>query len=107
MNVDKVILRFNKKAQEWLGDLKNIDEKLIHIKPNDKSWSLSEVYDHVMRVTRSYQIPNLKESMTSSAKRRKRKNIAGIAIFNLGLRKNVKMEMEKFPQPIAEAFQRT
>jgi len=104
MTTKKLISKFNNKANEWLIDLKNIDEKSIHDRPHEKTWSFSEVYDHVMRVTRSYQIPNLMESMSISAKRKKRKNLVGIATFNLGLRKNVKMRMENFPQPITEAF---
>ena len=48
---------------------------------------------------KNYQIPNLKESITR--KLRKRKYIAGIAIFNLGLRK---IENENFPPLIVEAF---
>lgn len=104
MNTKKIVNRFNKKANEWLVDLKQLDAETIQIKPNDKTWSLAEVYDHVMRVARSYQIPNLKKSITESAKRKKRKNKYGIAIFNLGFRKNITMKMEEFPKPIAEAF---
>ncbi len=104
MNTQKLFNRFNRKADEWLLDLHTMDEESMHIRPSEKSWSYAEVYDHVMRVTRSYQIPNLKDSLTDSAKRVKRKNKYGFAIFNLGIRKNVKMKMEDFPKPISEAF---
>lgn len=104
MNTQKLLKKFNKKAEEWLRDLQAMDEDRIHIRPSEKFWSYSEVYDHVMRVTRSYQIPNLKDSLSDAAKRVKRKNKYGFAIFNLGIRKNVKMKMEEFPKPISEAF---
>jgi len=104
MNTKKTIARFNEKANEWLVDLRLIDEDLIQIKPTEKSWSLAEVYDHVMRVARSYQIPNLKKSVTVSAERKKNKNKWGVAIFNFGYRKDVHMKMEKFPKPLVEAF---
>ena len=71
MDVKKMLDIFNRKANEWLVDLRMMDEEIIQIKPTEKSWSISEVYDHVMRVARSYQIPNLKESITESAKRKK------------------------------------
>ena len=61
MYTKKIVSRFNKKANEWLVDLRLLDKEVIQIKPTEKSWSLAEVYDHVMRVSRSYQIPNLKE----------------------------------------------
>ena len=104
MDTKKILSRFNKKANEWLVDLRMMDEAIIQINPTEKLWSLSEVYDHVMRVARSYQIPNLKKSVTASAKRKKSKNKYGIAIFNLGYRKNVHMKMEEFPKPLVEAF---
>ena len=71
MDAKKMLNLFNRKANEWLVDLRMMDEEIIQIKPTEKSWSISEVYDHVMRVARSYQIPNLKESITESAKRKK------------------------------------
>ena len=104
MNSKKLILRFNSRANDWLTELKNIDEDILHIKPNATSWSLAEVYDHVMRVARSYQIPNLKKSSTETAKTKKRKNKYGYAVFNLGVRKNIKMKMEEFPQPLVVDF---
>lgn len=79
MDNKKILNKFNKKANEWLVDLRMMDEEVIQIKPSETSWSISEVYDHVMRVARSYQIPNLKKSITELAKRKKRKNKYGIA----------------------------
>ena len=55
-------------------------------------------------VARSYQNPKLKKSVTELAKRKKRKNKYGIAIFNLGYRKDVHIKMEEFPKPLVEAF---
>ena len=104
MNTNKLLNRFNNKANEWLEDLRMMEEEVIHIRPAEKSWAMAEVYDHVMRVARSYQIPNLKKSVTEYAKRKKGKNKYGIAIFNIGFRKNVHMKMEEFPQPLVEAF---
>ena len=104
MDTKKIVDRFNIKANKWLVDLRMMDHEIIHIKPTEKSWSLSEVYDHIMRVARSYQIPNLKKSITDLAKRKKSKNKYGIAIFNLGYRKNMHIKMEEFPKPLVEAF---
>ena len=38
------------------------------------------------------------------AKRKKSKNKYGIAIFNLGYRKDVHIKMEKFPKQLVESF---
>ena len=67
MNTNKLLNRFNNKANEWLEDLRMMEEEVIHIRPAEKSWAMAEVYDHVMRVARSYQIPNLKKSVTEYA----------------------------------------
>ena len=104
MNTKKLLLRFNSRANDWLTELKNIDEDILHTKPNATSWSLAEVYDHVMRVARSYQIPNLKKSITEAAISKQKKNKYGYAVFNLGVRKNIKMKMEEFPQPLVVDF---
>lgn len=104
MDTEKSIKKFNKIASEWLIDLTKMDEEKISINPTEDSWSLAEVYDHVMKVARSYQIPNLKRSVTKSAERKKSKNKIGIAIFNLGIRKQVKMRMQSFPAPLVKAF---
>lgn len=104
MNTTKLLALFNKEIKIWLKDLEDLDEVQLFINPSEKSWSLAEVYDHIMRVTRTYQIPNLQKSMTSEAARKKRKNKYGLAVFNLGLRKNIKMKMETFPQPLVSDF---
>lgn len=104
MNTNKIIKVFNDKANEWLDDLSSISEEKLNIRPAENSWSMAEVYDHVMRVSRRYQIPNLESSMTAGATRKKKKNFTGIAVFNLGVRKNVKMRMEEWPKKIVEDF---
>ena len=104
MSTRKLLNKFNKKANQWLLDLQEMSEEDILINPTEKLWSIAEVYDHVMRVTRTYQIPNLKLSVTESARRKKRKNKYGIAVFDFGIRKNIKMKMEEFPKPLVTDF---
>ena len=74
MRAAKILAKFNKKAKEWLADLEKVEAEKIQLRPTEKSWSFAEMYDHVMKVARTYQIPNMKKSITESAKRKKRKN---------------------------------
>lgn len=104
MNKSKAIRKFNKRADNWLTDLEFLSEEELANNPAEDSWSLAELYDHVMRVARTYQIPNFRKSITPEAIRKKRKNKIGIAIFNLGIRKQVKIKMQNFPAPIVEDF---
>ncbi len=100
----KTINKFNKKANKWLFELEKMGSKEILVKPTPNSWSFAEVYDHIIKVARTYQIPNFKRSVTALAKRKKRKNKIGFAIFNLGIRKHVKMRIQNFPAPLMEDF---
>ena len=94
MRAAKVLAKFNKKAKEWLADLEKVEAKKIQLRPTEKSWSFAEMYDHVMKVARTYQIPNMKKSITESAKRKKRKNFYGYVVFNTSYRKNAHMKMD-------------
>jgi hypothetical protein len=96
---------FNKTAHNWLADLEKKSEEEILLNPYKGSWSISELYDHIIRVARSYQIPNLKISLTAKAHRKKSKNVKGIVVFNLGIKKlPIKIEMESFPEPLVDNF---
>ncbi|MDW3192966.1 MAG: hypothetical protein R8G66_11400 [Cytophagales bacterium] len=104
MNAQRAIARFDQLADEWLVDLKMWDAEIIQINPDPKTWSLAEVYDHVMKVARTYQIPCLKQSLTDGAIRKRSKNLTGIAIFDLVYRKQVHMRMEEFPTKFIDLF---
>ena len=104
MSSSKLLSKFNKRANQWLLELKELDEEFTLQRPDEKTWCIAEVYDHVMRVARHYQIPNMKTSLTDSARRKKRKNYKGYAIFDIGYRQQVTIQMERFPQPLVEAF---
>ena len=104
MNSTRILNKFNRRAQEWLLDLTALSEQKISRKPAVDSWSVGELYDHIMRVARTYQIPNFKKSLTDESVQRKRKNTIGFAIFNLGIRKQVKIRMEDFPAPLVQDF---
>ena len=104
MRAAKVLAKFNKKAKEWLADLEKVEAEKIQLRPTEKSWSFAEMYDHVMKVARTYQIPNMKKSITESAKRKKRKNFYGYVVFNTSYRKNAHMKMEEFPKHLIDLF---
>jgi uncharacterized damage-inducible protein DinB len=105
MNKLKTFDYFNKVANTWLEDLEAKNKEDILINPFEGSWSISELYDHIIKVARTYQIPNFKKSVTTEVERKKRKNIKGLVIFNLGIKKiNMKVKMENFPKPLVKDF---
>jgi len=104
MKTAYVLDKFNNKAKEWLEDLERVDNEKIQLRPAEKSWSFAEVFDHIMKVARNYQIPNLKKSVSDSPKRKRKKGFFGFAVFNFGYRRNIHLKMEKFPQWMIDLF---
>ena len=104
MRTQKVFDLFDNKVADWLRDLEEVDGAKIHLRPSEKSWSFSEVYDHIMKVARTYQFPNLEKSLTDSADRKKRKSMQAVVVFETTIRKNVHLKLEKFPQDLIEKF---
>jgi hypothetical protein len=60
----------------------------ILINPFEGSWSISELYDHIMKVARTYQIPNFKKSVTTEVERKKRKKHKRTCYFYCRNKKN-------------------
>jgi hypothetical protein len=105
MTKQKILAEFNRVAAAWLKELEATSQENLLIKPSEREWCLAELYDHVMRVARTYQIPNFNLSLSPEALRKKRKNIYGLVIFNVGLRKfNTKIRMQDFPAPLVKDF---
>ena len=100
----KLLKKFNTKANIWLLELEDMEEASLQKNPKLGSWSMAEVYDHILKVARTYQIPNFKKSITTEAVTKKRKNLLGFAIFNVGIRRQVTIKMEDFPTKLVEDF---
>ena len=48
MNSLKKLDQFNTAANTWLADLENKSAEEILMNPSQGSWSLSELYDHII-----------------------------------------------------------
>ncbi|MCB0388781.1 MAG: DinB family protein [Winogradskyella sp.] len=101
---DKNIIRFNKKAQEWLNFLELIDEDTVLKNPHPKSWSLSELYDHVVKVAITYQIPNALKEMTDERELKKAQNPFAFLLFDLNVLPRLNIKMENFPPDLVAKF---
>lgn len=92
-----IVAAFDKLALQWQQDLIQYDKELLYAKPETGGWCLAELYDHVMRVTRHYQLPNYHKCLNAEGKQGVSKNIKGFAVFNLNVLPKVKIRMESFP----------
>ena len=100
----KKVTLFNKRAAVWLYDLEQYTNQQIQIRPSKNSWSLSELYDHIIKVALTAQIPHYKKSLTKERKLGTPKNILGYVLFNIGYLPKTKIVMEKFPKELVVKF---
>lgn len=103
MVASKALNKFNETSEHWLSDLRDYPEEKLGKKPSSNEWSLAELYDHLMRVANTYQIPNFQECLNSRVTKGK-KNFRANIIFDLQLLPYRKMQLESFPENIAKDF---
>lgn len=104
MKSKKAVKKFTKTSQEWLDELEKLDAKSITLKPSENQWCMAELYDHVMRVAHTYQIPNLHKCINAGVTKGYAKNYKGLVIFDLNYLPSTKMRLESFPPKIATGF---
>ncbi len=102
-NKNIVIKRLEKTGSKWLSDFRKFSDDDIIMKSHEKEWCLAELYDHVMRVARTYQIPNFRKALNGGEKKRP-KNIPGYVVFNINYLPERKIKMEDFPSNIVTDF---
>lgn len=100
----KHIKRFETKAQEWLNFIEDLDEEMILKNPQPKSWSLSELYDHVIKVATTYQIPHALKATGKEREMRKGQNSFAFLLFDLNVLPRLNIRMENFPPDLVEKF---
>ncbi|WP_298541337.1 hypothetical protein [uncultured Aquimarina sp.] len=95
---------FKKRSEKWYLDLKNYNQESLYYKPSSDQWSLAELYDHIMRVAKTYQLPNFHKCIKNDIKNGKPKNGAAYLIFNLNIIPSRNIKMESFPSKIVVDF---
>jgi len=99
-----IVAAFEKVSDQWIADFKAYSEERLYHKPSENEWSLAELYDHVMRVARTYQIPNFYKCVHQTPESGPPKNAKGYLIFNLNILPYRKIRMQSFPQNIVTDF---
>ncbi|NAS29510.1 hypothetical protein GTQ40_00860 [Flavobacteriaceae bacterium R38] len=95
---------FEKIAETWVTDLKNYTEDQLYIKPSEDHWNLAELYDHIMRVARTYQMPNFQKCLDNTGSEGPAKNIKAYLIFDLNFLPRRKIRIASFPKEIILNF---
>ncbi|MEO1049288.1 MAG: DinB family protein [Bacteroidota bacterium] len=103
-NKQRTYDRFVNTTSEWLKALEGYDAEHLKHKPAPDQWSLAELYDHLMRVANTYQIPHFLNCANNGTKRLSGKNYKGMVIFDVDYLPGKKMRMENFPPDIVRDF---
>ena len=67
----------------WEKELKNYDLETLIKKPTDESWSLGQVYTHLISATLGYHSTQLETCLASTENASKRKNFKGFMVYNV------------------------
>ncbi len=99
-----IVAAFEKVSDQWITDFEVYSDELLYHKSSENEWCLAELYDHIMRVARTYQIPNFYKCINGVPESGKPKNAKGYLIFNLNILPYRKIRMQSFPQNIVTDF---
>ncbi|AXT20342.1 hypothetical protein D7030_04270 [Flavobacteriaceae bacterium AU392] len=99
-----IVKAFEDIANKWLDDLLVYDDKQLYFKPSENKWCLAELYDHIIKVAWSYQMPNLYKCLHKRPVEGKPKNIKGVLVFNLNIVPYRKITISSFPKDIQDNF---
>ena len=99
-----IIKAFKTISHQWLSDLKGYDETRLYHKPSNSEWSLAELYDHIIKVARTYQVPNFYKCIHKHNESGKSKNIKGYLVFNLNIIPYRKIKISSFPKELQNSF---
>ncbi len=84
INVKKVYNDFEKTAHFLLGELNKYSLEQILQKPDEKSWSLGQLYNHLTLGTFNFNIKNIRKCIHLKENKNKSKSIPGILVFFIG-----------------------
>ncbi|WP_027395751.1 hypothetical protein [Aquimarina latercula] len=98
------IITFKRRSEKWHSDLQSYSTEKLYHKPLTNQWCLAELYDHIIRVAKTYQLPNFQKCIEGDIKKGKRKNSIAYLIFDLSIVPSRTIKMESFPAKIVSDF---
>ncbi|AXT60892.1 hypothetical protein D1816_11220 [Aquimarina sp. AD10] len=98
------LLSFEKISKQWLFDLEHYTNEVLYQKPSETQWCLAELFDHIIRVARTYQLPNFNNCIQNNIRKGALKNGTAYLVFDLNIIPYKKIRMESFPTKVARDF---
>jgi hypothetical protein len=83
MNNSKTLKKFEKTLELWKNELTKYDLKTLIKKPDSQSWSIGQVYIHLINATLNFHLQQVKICLENTENLEKKKNFRGIITYNI------------------------
>jgi hypothetical protein len=94
MNNTKTLKKFEKTLELWKDELTKYDFQTLLKKPNLESWSMGQVYIHLINSTLNFHLQQVKSCLENQESSEKPKNFRGFMTYNvLGCFPPIKIEV--------------
>ncbi|MEM8940000.1 MAG: DinB family protein [Bacteroidota bacterium] len=83
MNNIKTLKKFREVFESWEVELKGYEFQTLLKKPNAESWSLGQVYIHLINSTLDFHLKQVQFCLENSENSEKSKNLKGFIVYKL------------------------
>lgn len=91
-------------TDRWLKFLEAQNGDLLIYKSDNIEWSISELYDHLLKVANTYQLYHFRRCLQAPLLKKGGKNLLGTIIFDWHYLPFFKLQFETFPSSIRGNF---
>jgi hypothetical protein len=81
--IEKIHQDFTRLQQQWAGALNNYTESDLLKKVTADSWTLGQVYVHLISSVLNFHLKQVETCLASAENREKKKNFKGFMVFNI------------------------
>ncbi len=79
----KSLALFDSIFHKWESALEHYSEKDLQLKPGKESWSVGQVYQHLIDATLGFHLPEVRKCLSTADNHQKRKNFKGFVSYHL------------------------
>lgn len=84
MNITAHLHKFESIANDWMMALDTYDERNFNCKPDQESWSIGQVYYHLVHGTQNFHLRMVRQCMDNPAHAHEKKTFPGKIVFFMG-----------------------
>ena len=83
MNHQQVLHKILKTINQWEAELSSYEFEKLLLKPHDDSWSLGQVYMHLIQSTTEFHVKQIEIASSTDEQKTRRKNVEGFMAFHV------------------------